>query len=80
MRFTKKIVLVTGAAGGIGSAICRRFADEGASVIVSDADAAGAQATAAAIRAVGAVAEAVVSDISTGEGCRALVQAVLELV
>ena len=40
-----KIVLVTGAAGGIGSAICKRFAREGASVVMLYRNnAAGAQA------------------------------------
>ena len=34
-----KIALVTGGAGGIGSAICRLFASEGAKVVVADVDA-----------------------------------------
>jgi len=36
MRLKDKIALVTGAAGGIGSATAQRFAEEGAAVIVSD--------------------------------------------
>ncbi len=78
MRFKDKVVLVTGAAGGIGSAICRRFAAEGATVIAGDVDAVGADATVAAVRAGGASAEAIVTDISSAEGCQALVQAVLD--
>ena len=35
-RLEKKIVLVSGGAGGIGSAIARRMAAEGASVLVTD--------------------------------------------
>jgi 2-hydroxycyclohexanecarboxyl-CoA dehydrogenase len=35
MRFKDKIVIVTGAAGGIGGAISARFAAEGARVIVT---------------------------------------------
>lgn len=34
MRFSNKFVVVTGAAGGIGSAITRRFLSEGAQVSV----------------------------------------------
>ena len=36
--FTGKIILVTGGAGGIGSALCRRFADAGARCLVVDID------------------------------------------
>jgi NAD(P)-dependent dehydrogenase (short-subunit alcohol dehydrogenase family) len=38
---TGKRVLVTGGAGGIGSATCRRFLEEGARVVALDRDAAG---------------------------------------
>ncbi len=45
-RFHNKNVIVTGGAGGIGDAVCRRFADEGAQVWIVDshADAAAALA------------------------------------
>ncbi len=36
LRFADKVVLVTGAAAGIGEATARRFADEGASVVLAD--------------------------------------------
>ncbi|NTV01447.1 MAG: SDR family oxidoreductase [Chlorobiaceae bacterium] len=38
MRLSNKIALVTGAAGGIGSSTARRFAREGATVILADID------------------------------------------
>ncbi|CTQ48846.1 SDR family oxidoreductase [Jannaschia donghaensis] len=45
-RLTGKIALVTGAARGIGAAIARAFANEGAQVIVTDVDVAGGTALA----------------------------------
>ncbi|ASP93542.1 SDR family NAD(P)-dependent oxidoreductase [Sinorhizobium meliloti] len=74
MRFKDKIVIVTGAAGGIGSAISARFAAEGAKVIVTDMNGEGAEATVAQIVAEGGRARALFSDISTAEGCRAIIE------
>jgi rhamnulose-1-phosphate aldolase/alcohol dehydrogenase len=42
-EFARHVVLVTGAAGGIGSAICRRVAQDGAHVVATDIDLAGAE-------------------------------------
>ena len=42
-EFARHVVLVTGAAGGIGSAICRRVAQDGAHIVATDIDLAGAQ-------------------------------------
>ena len=47
MRFADKVVLVTGAASGIGLATARRFADEGARVALVDRDAEGLPGAAA---------------------------------
>ena len=40
MRLAAKVALVSGATGGIGAAISKRFAREGAKVVVTDLDAA----------------------------------------
>ena len=45
-RLQGKIALITGAARGLGAAIARRFAEEGARVIVNDLNIDAARATA----------------------------------
>lgn len=74
-RFENKVVVVTGAAGGIGSAICKRFADEGAQVVLSDVDAAGLASVTGEIEASGGKADAVPGDIATAGGCRDIIGA-----
>ena len=68
-RFLKRRVLVTGAAGGIGAAISRRFAQEGAEVLLTDRDTAGLESLAAEIGAV-----AIPGDIATAGECRSIMK------
>lgn len=77
MSLSGQTILVTGAAGGIGAAICARFAAEDALVVVTDVNGEGAEATAARIVAEGGRARAFASDIATAEGCRAIVDNVI---
>ncbi|KAB2912487.1 MAG: SDR family oxidoreductase [Hyphomicrobiaceae bacterium] len=70
-----KTAIVTGGAGAIGRAICRRLAEEGVRVGVFDKDAAAAAAAAEAVSAVGPQAVAQEVDISSFEEVAAAVAA-----
>lgn len=62
-----KNVIVTGGAGGIGAAICRRFGAEGAAVAVFDINADAAEAVALSIREAGGKAQAFAMDLTSQE-------------
>lgn len=66
-RLDGKIALVTGAASvpGIGSSTAQRFAEEGATVYLTDLDLAGAESVAAGIRGAGGRATALVHDVAS---------------
>jgi 2-hydroxycyclohexanecarboxyl-CoA dehydrogenase len=63
-KLQAKTVIVTGGAGGIGGATCRRFAAEGAKVAVFDMNREAAEQVAADIRANGGQAAAFKCDIT----------------
>lgn len=59
-----KVVVITGGGGGIGSATCKRFGEEGALVAVLDLNAEAAERVAGEIRAAGGQALAVALDLT----------------
>ena len=72
MDIAGKIVVVTGAASGIGAALARRFATEGAKLVVAaDRDGEGAKATAAQTNGV-----AFTTDVSKEDDIAMLIEAV----
>lgn len=73
-EFEDKVAIVTGGAGGLGSATCRALAAEGARVLVADIDERGARRVANEIGG-----ESFVVDVSRLEGNQALVAAAIEL-
>lgn len=72
-RFESYGVIVTGGARGIGEATARRFAAEGAGVLIADIDAEAAASTAAAIRAAGGRAEGCGCDVADRQAVDAAV-------
>jgi 2-hydroxycyclohexanecarboxyl-CoA dehydrogenase len=79
-KFKDKTIIVTGGAGGIGGATCRRFAAEGAKVAVFDMNLEAAQKVADAIVASGGIAAAFKCDITDRAAVdRAVAQAQADL-
>jgi NAD(P)-dependent dehydrogenase (short-subunit alcohol dehydrogenase family) len=74
MRLGGKVALVTGAASGIGAATAKRFAREGALVVVSDARTDALETVAGEIRAMGGKALVVPGDVTRRADCERMVR------
>jgi 3-oxoacyl-[acyl-carrier protein] reductase len=78
MRLQNKVTVITGAAHGIGKAYARRFAEEGAQVIVADVDAAGGEATAKMLLDAGFSAWARTTDVTNYADVEGLMKEILQ--
>ena len=76
MRFQDKVVVVTGAAQGIGEAYAKALAAEGATVVVADLDVASGEKVAKEIEADGGSAVFVTCDVADADSANALVEQV----
>jgi len=77
MRFKDQVVIVTGAARGIGAATARAFAREGARVAVLDIDAPGAQAVAGDAKQLGGEALAFKTGVTVAAEVRQAVDTIV---
>ena len=77
MRLKDKTALVTGGAAGIGEAIVRLFAAEGASVVIADYNAERGAALATELTGKGLPVVFVRTDVSKSEDCQAAIKTAL---
>jgi NAD(P)-dependent dehydrogenase (short-subunit alcohol dehydrogenase family) len=77
-EFTNKVVVVTGAASGIGAAICDRLARAGARIMLLDMDETGVKAAADKLGAAGVEAEGYRCDVAREEECKTAIEQIVE--
>jgi NAD(P)-dependent dehydrogenase (short-subunit alcohol dehydrogenase family) len=78
LRFAGQVAIVTGGGSGQGRATALAFARHGASVVVGDRNAAGAEETAQLIEDRGGAASAVTADVTNADDVAGLVRAAVD--
>ena len=78
MRLKDKVAIITGAASGMGQAAARLFAQEGASVVVTDILTEAGEETVQEIRDAGGSALFVHADVSSEDATRTMVERTIE--
>lgn len=74
MRFKNKIVVITGVAGGVGQALVRLFAREGARLMLSDLHAEGCQRLVDDVQSAGGEARFLAGNLREKAYCEAVIQ------
>lgn len=75
-RFSNKVVLVTGAASGIGEEAARRFGQEGAMLVLADQNEDGLRKVAGSIEAADVLTQ--VADLSNADRCKETIDAAVQ--
>ena len=75
MDFDRKTAVVTGAASGIGLELAKVFAGEGMNVVLADIEQGKLSAAVDTVKALGAQAIGVLTDVGSGESVAALCRA-----
>lgn len=78
LAIKNKVAIVTGSGGGIGAAIAKLFAEEGARVVITDINAEAARNYAAQLKGEGHEALAIACDVSNAEDVDNLVKKTVE--
>ena len=78
MTFKDKRIILTGAAGGIGEALAKQLAAEGARLALADHNAGGLESVAEACRELGSEVLGIPTDVTDKEQCRTLINQTAE--
>lgn len=77
MRLKDKVAVITGAASGFGEGMARRFAAEGAKIVIADLNPQGGERVRASLADAGAEVRFVKTDVAVDAEVKALVEAAL---